>query len=43
VYIQTQLEASNTIDLKNIPSGIYFIELIDKDGRAVRKRLVIGY
>jgi hypothetical protein len=41
VYIQTQLEASNTIDLKNIPSGIYTIELIDKDGRGVRRNLVV--
>jgi hypothetical protein len=43
VYIQTQLEISNTIDLNTIPAGIYFIELMDKEGRAVRKRLVIGY
>jgi hypothetical protein len=41
VYIQTQLEKSNTIDLKNIPSGIYIIELIDKDGRGVRRNLVV--
>lgn len=43
VFMLPQLEKSNTINLKNIPSGIYIIELIDKDGNGVRRSLVIGY
>ena len=43
VFMLPQLEKSNTINLKNIPSGIYIIELIDKDGSGVRRSLVISY
>ncbi len=42
VYIQRLLEESNTIEFNTIPAGIYFIELMDKEGRAVRQNLVIA-
>ena len=42
VFMLPQLEKSNTINLKNIPSGIYIIELIDKDGSGVRRSLVVN-
>ena len=43
VLIQSQLENLNTLDLRNIPVGVYIIELIDSNGQGFRETVLISY